>query len=137
MTSESGDLNALWLFNGMVVAMLLVSNVVFQSFTLHLLCARARSPLDPSLGRRLVFWSLGVSFLWIVLGVALGLVIEAESCHSADRGSVWLGVLYPLAIWPAVVLGARQKLKVPPWYYAGQGAAAFGVLLLGAGSCFF
>ena len=125
----------LWFFNAVVLVIVAVTNVVLQSFALHVGLARERIPPGPYAGLRLLFPILIMTFVWLVAGIAAGVWWSWESCTSADRSALWLGVGYILTAWPAWWMARRARSTLPTWYWLGQGALALVLIALGGLAC--
>lgn len=125
----------LWFFNAVVLVIIVVTNVVLQSFALHVGLARDRIPPGPYAGLRLIFPILVATAFWLVGGVVLGVRWEFGSCTSADRGALWLGAAYAITIWPAWWMASRARARLPRWYVWAQAALALVLVLLGGLAC--
>ena len=125
----------LWFFNAVVLVIVVVTNVVLQSFALHIGLARDRIPPTPYAGLHLIFPILIACAVWLIAGVIVGVQWSWGSCTSADRSAFWLGAGYVLTGWPAWWMARRARARLPRWYWFAQAALAMVLILLGGLAC--
>lgn len=128
------DLQGAWLTTIFLVVIFSVLDVVLQQFALHSALARAKVHAPDIAGLVLLtVWAPTIA-VWVAVGLGIGMARHA-GCTSADQSALWLGVLYPLTIWPPALLGRRVKVKMPGWYWAVQAVPALGLVLIGGLPC--
>ncbi len=129
------DLAGRWLFDVVVLTVIAVLDAVVQAFALHLALARARVHAPRIAGLDLLVAWLPSVVAWLVAGILLGMNAPPAGCAPPDAANLWLGVLYPVTVWPAPVLARRAGVRLPRGYWIAQ-AAVTGLLLLLGLSCF-
>ena len=128
------DLQGAWLTTVFLVVVASVLDIDVHQFALHSALARAKVHAPDIAGLVLfALWAPTIA-VWLIAGIAIGLLRHA-ACSSGDLSALWLGLLYPLTIWPPAFLARKVKVSMPGWYWAAQALPALTLVVMGGLPC--
>lgn len=140
------DARAAWIFAALVVTVLAILGAVIQSFFLHSALAREQRTSHLSAGapnahapelagiRLLALW-LPTTIAWLATGIGIGLLDPSERCTPGDWAMLWLALLYPLTLWPALFLARRAGVRLGLGYFFAHALAPATLFLMGGLPC--
>ena len=133
---NAADASAAWTFAAFLVTVFGVLDAVIQSFFLHSALAKGKVHAPELAGVRLLMLWLPAIAIWLAAGIAAGVLRTPERCTPADGSMVFLGLFYPLTIWPAWWLARRARVRLAYGYWIAQAFPAVSFLLFGGFPCF-
>ena len=135
MTGVSSDVAAAWLLAALLVTVLAILDVVIQAFSLHSALARGKVHAPELAGVALIARCIATISIWLAAGFSLGILRTPQGCSPADASMLWLGLLYPLTLWPALFLARKAGVRLSLGYFAVQAIAPASLILMGGITC--
>lgn len=129
------DARAAWIFAALIVTVLAILGAVIQSFSLHSALARGRVQAPELAGIRLLALWLPTTIAWLAAGIGIGLLDPSERCTPGDWAMLWLALLYPLTLWPALFLARRAGVRLGLGYFFAHSLAPATLFLMGGLPC--
>lgn len=129
------DARAAWLFAALIVTVLSILGAVIQSFSLHSALARGKVHAPELAGIRLLALWLPTTIAWLAAGIGIGLLGHTARCMPGDWAMLWLALLYPVTLWPAIFLARRAGVRLSLGYYVAQSIAPLALVLMGGLPC--
>jgi hypothetical protein len=129
------DARAAWIFAALIVTVLAILGVVIQSFSLHSALARGKVHAPELAGIRLLALWLPTTFVWLAAGIGMGVFDPSDHCAPGDWAMLWLALLYPLTLWPALFLARRAGVRLGLGYFFAQSLAPLTLFFMGGLPC--
>lgn len=129
------DARAAWIFAALIVTVLAILGVVIQSFFLHSALARGKVHAPELAGIRLLALWVPTTVVWLAAGIGTGLLDPTERCAPGDWAMLWLALLYPLTLWPAMFLARRAGVQLSLGYFAAHVLSPLTLFVMGGLPC--